>query len=229
MPPKKTGTPKAKVAAAGPQHASYQDMVKEAIVNLKERNGSSRQAIKKYIQANNNLGSTSDASFTNHISKALKSGEENGVFERPKGASGPVKLKKPAAKVAAPAKPAAAATKPKTAEKKAAAPKKTTATAKKVAAPKKATGRPKKTAAAAAAAAPKAKAAASKPKANASKPRAAPAVVEKPAVVLGKTKSGRVTKSTAPQAKPAAKKAAAKKATPKKKAATPKKATPKKA
>ncbi|KAE9988207.1 hypothetical protein EG328_000163 [Venturia inaequalis] len=226
MPPKKTAAPKAKAAAAaGPQHASYQDMVKEAIVNLKERNGSSRQAIKKYIQANNNLGSTSDASFTNHISKALKSGEENGVFERPKGASGPVKLKKPAAKVAALAKPVAAAAKPKAAEKKAAAPKKTTAAAAKkaAAAPKKAVGRPKKTPAAPA---PKAKAAASKPKANASKPRAAPAVVEKPAVVLGKTKSGRVTKSTAPQPKPTVKKAAAKKATPKKKAATPKKATP---
>lgn len=33
------------------------------------------------------------------------------------GASGPVKLKKPAAKVAAPAKPVAAAAKPKAAEK----------------------------------------------------------------------------------------------------------------
>jgi len=218
MPPKKTAAAKAKASSsAAPQHASYQDMVKEAIVNLKERNGSSRQAIKKYIQANNNLGTTTEAAFTNHISKALKSGEDNGVFERPKGASGPVKLKKPAAKVAAPAKPAAAA-KPKVAEKKAAAPKKTAAAKK--AAPKKA-----------AAAKPAAKKAAAKPKANASKPRAkktpttAPAVVEKPPVVLGKTKSGRVTKSTAPQP---AKKAAAKKAAPKKKA-TPKKATPKKA
>lgn len=53
----------------------------------------------------------------------------------------------------------------------------------------------------------------------------APAVVEKAPVVLGKTKSGRVTKSKAPQPdkKPAAKKATTKKAAPKK-AATPKKA-----
>lgn len=58
-------------------------------------------------------------------------------------------------------------------------------------------------------------------------PSQAPAVEEKAPVVLGKTKSGRVTKSSAPQpvAKAIApkKKAAAKKATPKK-SATPKKA-----
>jgi histone H1/5 len=54
----------------------------------------------------------------------------------------------------------------------------------------------------------------------------APAVVEKAPVVLGKTKSGRVTKSSAPQAtkKAGAKKPAAKKAAAPKKAATPKKA-----
>jgi len=214
MAPKKAAAPKAKASAsATPQHASYQDMVKEAIVNLKERNGSSRQAIKKYIQANNNLGTTSDAAFANHLSKALKSGEENGVFERPKGASGPVKLKKPAAKDATAAPAKAAKPKAEKTEKKAAAPKKTAAAKK--AAPKKA----------AAAAKPAAKKAAAKPKANASKPRAkktptaAPAVESKPPVVLGKTKSGRVTKSTAPQAT----KSAAKKAAPKKKA-TPKKA-----
>lgn len=54
----------------------------------------------------------------------------------------------------------------------------------------------------------------------------APAVEDKPSVVIGKTKSGRVTKSTA-QA-PAKKAAASKKAAPTKKT-TPKKATPKKA
>lgn len=206
---KKAAAPKAKASAsATPQHASYQDMVKEAIVNLKERNGSSRQAIKKYIQANNNLGTTSDAAFANHLSKALKSGEENGVFERPKGASGPVKLKKPAAKDATAVPAKAAKPKAEKTEKKAAAPKKTAAAKKAVAAAK-----------------PAAKKAAAKPKANASKPRAkktptaAPAVESKPPVVLGKTKSGRVTKSTAPQAT----KSAAKKAAPKKKA-TPKKA-----
>lgn len=45
----------------------------------------SRQAIKKYIKANNNLGATSDAAFNSHINRALAAGEEGGVFERPKG------------------------------------------------------------------------------------------------------------------------------------------------
>jgi histone H1/5 len=168
-------------------------MVKEAIINLKERNGSSRQAIKKYIQANNNLGATTDAMFSSHLSRAIAAGEKSGDFSRPKGPSGPVKLAKKEAKPAAPAK-------------KTAAPKKTT----KAAAPKKA---------------------ATKPKANAGRPRktvsSAPAVTDEPARILGKTKSGRVTKTKAPAFKPA-KKAAATKKTPTKKA-TPKKATPKKA
>jgi len=221
MAPKKATPSKAKAStAAAPQHASYQDMIKEAIVNLKERNGSSRQAVKKYIQANNSLGATTDAAFSSHLARALKSGEENGLFERPKGASGPVKLKKPAAKEKDVTAPAAKATKPKT-EKKAATPKKT-APAKK-AAPKK-VAKAATTTTATKKAAPKTKANAGKPRAKKT-PTAAPAVEEKPAVVLGKTKSGRVTKSTAPQAEK--KKPAAKKAAPKKKA-TPKKATPKK-
>ena len=45
----------------------------------------SRQAIKKYIQANNNLGATTDAQFSSHISKALQTGEDANVFSRPKG------------------------------------------------------------------------------------------------------------------------------------------------
>ncbi|KAI4655579.1 uncharacterized protein J4E88_001278 [Alternaria novae-zelandiae] len=255
MPPKKNTTPsKAKAAAAAPAHGSYIDMVKDAIINLKERNGSSRQAIQKYIQANNKVGNLSDAAFRSHVNRAITSGEEKGDFARPKGTSGPVKLAKKEAKPAA-----ATATKKsepkaekkvtekktvekKTTEKKAPATKKATttkakATTTKAAAPKKAVGRPKKATATAAAtkAAP-----AAKPKANASKPRktaptAAPAVEEEVSRVLGKTKSGRVTKTKAPAAAtkatkkaPAAKKtAAAKKATTPKKKATPKKATPK--
>jgi histone H1/5 len=189
----------------------------------------SRQAIKKYIKANNKLGDITDATFNSHINRALATGEKNGEFLRPKGASGPVKLAKKESKPAAAkkeSKPAAkSATKKSTtkaAPKKAATTKKATTT--KAAAPKKA---------------------AAKPKANASKPRKtassvsvfvvrvqkvshvywyqcqAPAVVDKP-VVLGKTKSGRVTKTKATTAAKAKKPAA-------KKASTTKKATPKKA
>ncbi|KAF2641226.1 hypothetical protein P280DRAFT_468878 [Massarina eburnea CBS 473.64] len=62
-------------------------MVKDAIVTLKERNGSSRQAIQKYIKANNDLGSISDAMFKSLVNRAIVSGEEKGAFSRPKGES----------------------------------------------------------------------------------------------------------------------------------------------
>jgi len=184
-PTKKSAAAKPKAAAGS--HASYLDMIKMAIVNLKDRKGSSRQAIKKYIKANNNLGATTEAAFNSHINRALATGDETGVFERPKGPSGPVKLKKPAtAAKPAPAKPAAkpaakSASKPaaKPAPKKPAAPKTKKPAEKKPKAVKKV--------------APKAKVGTAAPKA------AAPAVDNKPAVVTGKTKSGRVTKSKAPQ------------------------------
>ncbi|KAJ5377768.1 Histone H1 [Penicillium cataractarum] len=210
MPPKKATSVTKKAAA--PAHASYRDMIKDAIVNLKERNGSSRQAIKKYVSANNKINVASQATFDAQFNKAIKAGVEKGEFTQPKGPSGPVKLakKEPAPKPAA--KPAA---KKATTAKKPAA--KATAT-------KKTTSAPKKTATKAAAT-PKASAAkkatttkkttAAKPKANSGKARktttaAAPAIVEQPKVI-GKTKSGRVTKTTAAP-KPATKK----RATPKK-------------
>ncbi|KAF1956680.1 hypothetical protein CC80DRAFT_516221 [Byssothecium circinans] len=248
MPPKKssTATPK-KSAAAAPAHGSYIDMVKDAIVSLKERNGSSRQAIQKYIRANNKTDNVSDAMFKSLVNRAISAGEEKGTFSRPKGPSGTVKIAKKEPKPAA-AKAEAKSPKP---EKKAAAPKKSTAT-KKTAAPvhtlciidklhkltvssQKAKAAPKKTATKKTAA-PKAKATTAKTtKANASKPRKtetpAPAVEKEVSRVLGKTKSGRVTKTQAPAAaapkKAPAKKTATKKAPAKK--GTPKKATPKKA
>jgi len=196
MAPKKAPASKPKVASTS-AHGSYQEMIKIAIVNLKDRKGSSRQAIKKYIQANNDLGATTDAAFTSHVNRALIQGEKAGAFERPKGPSGPVKVKKPSTDAAKPAAAKPAAKKP------AAKPK----TAAKPAAEKKPKAAPKK--------------AAAKPKANASAKKA-PAVEAKPTVVLGKTKSGRVTKTAAPKKaapkKPAAKKAAPKKAAPKKEA-----------
>lgn len=228
---KATGAAPAKKAAAAPQHASYRDMIKEAILALKERNGSSRSALKKYILANNK-NIAQGATFDTQFNRAIKAGVEKGEFAQPKGTSGTVKLAKkdasaaPAAKKPAAAKKAAVtktktATKPKTTTKTA-APKKT-ATTKAKPGPKKATITTKKTAA--------------KPKANtgtkrkAKTPAAAPAIVEEKKV-LGKTKSGRVTKGPAKPTNPAKKTAAATKkapkakSTPKKTAATPKKDTP---
>ncbi|KAJ6178417.1 hypothetical protein N7519_008878 [Penicillium mononematosum] len=208
MPPKKvmkvTSAPK---KAAPALHTSYRDMIKDAIISLKERNGSSRQAIKKYVQSNNKINVTSQSVFDSQFNKAIKAGVEKNEFTQPKGPSGPLKLAKkevpgkvthkPAAKPAAkaptkaPAKPAVKAA--KAGPKKPVSPKATTT---------------KKTAA---------KKTATKPKANTGKARktsvAAPAVVEQPKI-LGKTKSGRVTKTTAPQ--PTSTRAAPKKRTTKK-------------
>jgi len=199
MPAKKATGAAPKKAAAPAAHTSYKNMIKDAIIQLKDRNGSSRQAIKKYVQANNKLSATTPKVFDSMFNRSLKSGVESGDFTQPKGPSGPVKVAKkgaPATK-SAPKKPATASTTKKAAPKKtatkAAAPKKATTT-KKAAAPKKATTT-KKT------------------------PASAPAVAPKE-TVLGKTKSGRVTKGPA---KPAAKKAAPKKAAAPKKTATPKK------
>merc|ERR1712000_583850 len=159
-------------AAPKATHPTYQDMITDAIVTLKERNGSSRQSLKKYVKQNNPSITATDNMLDALFNRALKAGVDKGVFEQPKGPSGGTKLAKK--------KPATAK---KPAAKKAAAPKKATAT--KAKAPAKATK----------AAAPK-KAA---PKKAAAKPAAA-AKAEKPETVLTKTKSGRVAKAQKPAA-----------------------------
>ncbi|RMX79739.1 hypothetical protein D0867_16448 [Hortaea werneckii] len=222
-------------------------MIKEAILALKERNGSSRQAIKKYVHANNKLDGISDKAFTTQLNRAIASGSEKGVFSRPKayrleylcdalcasfirlsgnqltslprtGPSGPVKLAQPSSKAAA---PAAKTTTTKSTTAKAPAKAKSTTTKK---APAAKSTTKKTTTAKKAAPAKKAtttKSTTTKSTANTSKvrktPAAAPAVETKKAEALGKTKSGRVVKSSASQ--PEKKAAGAKKATTKKAAA----------
>jgi histone H1/5 len=135
-------------------HPKYIDMITAAIAALKERTGSSRQAITKYIMANYKVG---DSSST-HIKMAIKRGVVNGTLSQPKGtgASGSFKLvkkaapakpkkpaaKKPAAKKAAAKKPAAKKPAAKTAAKKTTA-KKTPKKAKKPAAKKTPSKKPK--------------------------------------------------------------------------------------
>ncbi|RKU45637.1 hypothetical protein DL546_001571 [Coniochaeta pulveracea] len=231
MPPKKSETksegaaaPKTKSSKSSSNHASYQDMIADAIITLKDRNGSSRQALKKYVRANNNISpDMPTAMFDSLFNRALKAGVEKGVFEQPKGASGGTKLAKKSKDAAAPKKAAPkkeAESKKESAAKAEPKEKKTTATKKaapKKAAPKKESAATKKEPAAKKAAAPKK---ATAKKAATKKEAAADAVVDKP-TVLSKTKSGRVTKTTA--SKPATKKAAPKKAAAKKEK-TPKKA-----
>ena len=151
---------KAKKPAAAKKpadHPKYIDMIVAAITALKERSGSSRQKILKYIQENYKVGESANT----HLKLALKRGVAGGALKQVKGAgaSGSFKVgdkpkpakKKPAAKKPAAKKPAKKAAKKKPAAKKPAAkkatPKKKPA-AKKPAAKKPAAKKPAKKAAA---------------------------------------------------------------------------------
>jgi len=87
--------PKAKAVKKVAAHPTYKAMVTAAITALKNRNGSSRQAIQKYIEANykglNNV--------TLHLRNALKSMMDKGDITRTKGTgvSGSFKIVKKAA------------------------------------------------------------------------------------------------------------------------------------
>ena len=122
--------------STAPPKKTYKELIITAITTLKERNGSSRQAIKKYIQSNFPI---TNSNFDSQFNLALKKGVVSGHFIQPKGPSGPVKLnketlkseKKPVKKAA----PKKAATKKTTAKVTKPAAKK--ASAKKVAPKKK--------------------------------------------------------------------------------------------
>ena len=99
------------------EHPLYADMIIAAILALKERNGSSRQAIEKYIKANYKVGEVGP-----HLKMALKRGVTSGKFVHTKGvgASGSFKVAKEEKKEKKPKKKPAA-------KKSAAKPKKPTA------------------------------------------------------------------------------------------------------
>jgi histone H1/5 len=89
-------SPKKKVAAK-PQkpaaHPKYSEMVGKAIAALKERGGSSRQAILKYVMANFNVGK--DAKTVNvHLKLSLRAGVKDKGLKQSKGtgASGSFKI-----------------------------------------------------------------------------------------------------------------------------------------
>ena len=88
--------PKKKPAA----HPPAAEMVATAITELKDRNGSSLQAIKKYIESNFDVQMDRQLVF---IKRALKTGVEKGKLTQTKGkgASGSFKLNQQAAKAQA--------------------------------------------------------------------------------------------------------------------------------
>lgn len=120
---------------------TYKEMIAAAITALKQRNGASRQALKKYIITTFNPTNTN---FDLHFNQSLRKGVESGDFIQPKGASGPVKLakkEKPKTK-----KPAAEKKTEKVAPKKSTTTKKAPATTTKKSTTKKSTTTTKKTA-----------------------------------------------------------------------------------
>merc|ERR1712001_765559 len=146
---KKAAKPKAPAA-----HPKYSDMIAAAITALKDRTGSSRQAILKYICANYKVDA---AKAGQHLRMALKAGIKKGTLkmakesgkgagcfklvkvEKPKKVKAVKPKKKPAVKKAKKA-PAKKAAKPKKATAKKPAAKK--APAKKAAAKKPAAKKP---------------------------------------------------------------------------------------
>merc|ERR1712038_1911484 len=132
------------------EHPPTASMVKAAVKALKERNGSSLPAIKKYIAANYKYDVVKNARF---INKALKKLSEDGVLTKVKGSfklsakakeEKPKKAKKPKSpkKKAAKPKKEAGEKKAKTPKKKAAAKPKKAKTPKKPAAKKPAAKKP---------------------------------------------------------------------------------------
>merc|ERR1712150_214526 len=100
-------------------------MIKQAVSALKERGGSSRQAILKYIMKNFKVGND-DGKVNTHLKMALRAGVKNNSLKQAKGsgASGSFRLGEAAKKAAKPKKAkkpkAAKPKKPKTPKKKAA-------------------------------------------------------------------------------------------------------------
>merc|ERR1712008_227500 len=119
---------------AAPTHPKTTVMVAAAIAALKEKKGSSRAAIKKYIAANYKVDIVKLAP---HLKKALKAGIEKKTLVAVKGSFKLGKVKK--AKTPKKAKKVKKAKTPKKAAKKAKTPKKA---AKKAKTPKKAAAKP---------------------------------------------------------------------------------------
>lgn len=131
--PKKPAAPKKKTVKKPAEHPKFIEMIIKAITELKERNGSSKQAIEKYIKEHYKVGDNARV----YIKQGILRGVKNGLLKQVKGigASGSFKLgekakAKPKAKKPAAAKKKPAAKKPaakKSTPKKKAAAKKTSA------------------------------------------------------------------------------------------------------
>ena len=116
-PAKKSAKPRKPAKPA--EHPKYNVMIAAAITALKERGGSSRQAVLKYIMANYKVGNEV-TKINARVKSALKAGVKAGTLKQAKGtgASGSFRLgekKVAAAKTEKAKKPEAATKKPKAA------------------------------------------------------------------------------------------------------------------
>lgn len=145
---------KKKSKQAPSDHPHYRDMIKDALTSLKERGGSSRQAILKYIIGNYKI-SVEEKTANNHLKMALRAGVKNGTLTQSKGqgASGSFRLGEEKAKkshkkketVSTPQKKAKKTASPKKAKKPTPAKKtKKSKPAKKAKSPKKKAGKKSK-------------------------------------------------------------------------------------
>lgn len=80
----------ARTAAVSPAHPPFIDMVKEAIIDSKERTGISRASIKKFLEIKYKMDV--NAHVISSLNRAIKTGTDKNVFSLPKGPSGKVKL-----------------------------------------------------------------------------------------------------------------------------------------
>ena len=129
---------KAKKPTKKADHPPSAVMIAAAIAALKDKKGSSRQAVKKYIAANYKVDIVKIGPFLN---KALKAGVAKKTLVAVKGSYKLAKVEKPKKKKVVKKKPAKKSPKKKAkkpAAKKAKSPKKAAKTAKKAKTPKKA-------------------------------------------------------------------------------------------
>merc|ERR1712029_152832 len=157
-PVKKAAKPKAAKPKAPAAHPTYKDMAIGAITGLKDRSGSSRQAILKYVMANYKVG-TDASKVSRQLQLALKKAVAGGALkaaapagrkgagsyrlgEKPKAEKKKKPAKKPAAKAPAKKKSPKKAAAKKPAAKKSPAKKAATKPAAKKAPAKKAAKKP---------------------------------------------------------------------------------------
>ena len=76
---------KAKSTKSEPTHPKYAEMIHEAIANIKNRKGSSRIAILKYIKEHYDIHEHFPDQTNQHLRQALKHGVEKGELNQVKG------------------------------------------------------------------------------------------------------------------------------------------------